>query len=248
MADRTIDSLSTNARRILGLFAKAWDPGKVKTRLAKTLGDEAAVEIYRSLLTVNLMWFHHAADHRCVAYSPSDDATKLRFESFIAGHKPMPQWGLLPQEQGDLGARMSVFFQQQFEFHGAESRVVLIGSDALWLTCEIVEEAFELLNTHDVVFGPSTDGGYYLVGLSKHNKEVFTDIEWSTEKVLSQSLRRCESEGLKVAQLETLTDIDDENDLRREVQLLREKEIAEVDAIRQLFLMDIDRILGRDWP
>jgi glycosyltransferase A (GT-A) superfamily protein (DUF2064 family) len=84
-----------------------------------------------------------------------------------------------------------------------------------------MEEAFELLREHDVVFGPSTDGGYYLVGMSKANECIFEDIEWSTEKVLEQSLATCKAAGLEVALLKPLTDIDTEEDLKQEIEALQ---------------------------
>ena len=80
-----------------------------------------------------------------------------------------------------------------------------------------MEQAFEQLKTHDVVLGPSTDGGYYLVGMSQLSTSIFDDVAWSTESVLQQSLARCEAAGCSVAQLEPLTDIDHEADLLQEV-------------------------------
>ena len=247
VADRTTDSSVANSSRILGLFAKAWDAGKVKTRLAKTLGNEAAAEIYQSLLAVNLIGFAASGDQRVVAYSPADDATRDRFDSFISDLKPQPAWKLTAQSEGDLGTRMGSFFQQQFEIHGQGARVVLIGSDALGLTSRLMENAFELLSSHDVVYGPSTDGGYYLVGLSDMNVQVFQDIDWSTEKVLDQSLQKCESCGLSVAQLEPLTDIDNEDDLRQEIQALRSVDEQQLESFQQNFLDEVTRILGETW-
>ena len=203
-------------RNVLGLFAKAWDPGKVKTRLAKTLGCEIAAGIYFELLVLHLQRFSVSADDRAVVYSPADELTEIRFANLISSLKPKPIWDLIPQVESDLGARMSAFFEHQFHQAVDPMRVVVIGSDAPGLTPEIVGEAFEKLSDHDVVFGPSNDGGYYLVGLSVMTKDIFTDIPWSTDDVLPLSLKRCQDAGLSVAQLPQLTDIDDEEDLMQE--------------------------------
>lgn len=229
MTDLTTDSPVSNANsnaqsRILGIFAKAWDPGKVKTRLAKTLGDETAAELYFELLVLHLLRFGNVADARVVAYSPVSDETKDRFLKLTHSLKPRPEWDFVPQVESDLGARMSCFFQQQFDASDQKRRVVLIGSDAPRLSPEIVDEAFEFLTTCDVVFGPSPDGGYYLVGLSSMAESIFQGVDWSTEKVLEQSLAICEAEGLSSALLPELNDIDNEADLKQELELLGEEE------------------------
>lgn len=244
MADLTTDSADSNDNRILGLFAKAWDAGSVKTRLAATLGDRVAAEIYQHLLAVNLLRFARSADFRVVAYSPVGDETKRRFEDFMSAMKPAPQWDLAPQSGGDLGTRMSSFFQQQFRSHANGARVVLIGSDALHLSCDMMDEAFELLESHDAVFGPSTDGGYYLVGLSLLNTGIFEGIDWSTERVLEQSLEKCESSGLSVAQLGPLTDIDTEEDLRQEVSKLQSMDPIGLEVGLQGFLSYMNNLRG----
>jgi len=127
---------------------------------------------------------------------------------------------LVPQVESGLGERMSCFFQQQFDSRPEASRIVLIGSDAPGLTIQLVDQAFEMLENHDVVYGPSTDGGYYLVGLSVMADSIFKGVQWSTEEVLQQSLAICTREGLSVAQLPALTDIDNEDDLNQELPLL----------------------------
>lgn len=244
MTDRTTDSAVVNTSTIMGLFAKSWDPGTVKTRLAKTLGNDRAAEIYLELLTVNLGRFAQSADRRVVGYSPSNEDTLKRFESLLGAIKPRPAWNFVPQSEGDLGTRMSSFFQQQFEIHGAGSRVVLIGSDALRLMPRHIDQAFELLQDHDVVFGPSTDGGYYLVGMSVMNDRIFQDVAWSMETVLEQSLQRCESSGSSVAQLEPLTDIDNEGDLLQEMEAIKSGDDNQ-EVWMQRFLENVNQILQR---
>lgn len=227
--------------RVLGLFAKVWDAGKVKTRLAKTLDERSAAEIYLQLLYLHLMRFGHCPNRKIV-YSPPTEETKTRFEILLNQMKPRQVWDLVPQVESDLGTRMSQFFQQQFNALDGNAKIVVIGSDAPRLTTEIVDQAFALLESHDVVFGPSTDGGYYLVGLSEMAESIFQGVTWSTEKVLKQSLSICKSANLSVALLETLTDIDDEDDLHQELGLLQSSDDV---LIEQLFLPDVADILKK---
>lgn len=245
MADPTTDSPVLNANpnaqaRILGIFAKAWDPGKVKTRLAKTLGDETASQLYLRLLLLHLMRFANSGEARVLAYSPASDETRNRFLKLTDSLTPRPEWDFVPQVESDLGARMSCFFEQQFEASDQKRRVVLIGSDAPRLSPEIVDEAFEFLATYDVVFGPSPDGGYYLVGLSSMAESIFQGVDWSTEKVLQQSLDICEAEGLSSALLPELNDIDNEADLKQELELLGDEE----DPFVKTFLEDAAPLLA----
>lgn len=245
MANRITDSLAKRPilereNQVLGLFAKVWDAGKVKTRLAKTLGDNAAAQIYFEMLVLHLLRFANTSDQRAVVYSPATEESRTRFEGLIGGLKPRPGWELVPQIESDLGTRISRFIEHQFE-EGAK-RVVVIGSDAPQLTRDLVDEAFESLKSHDVVFGPSTDGGYYLVGLSMMAQQIFQGIDWSTEKVLQQSLAICESSGLSVAQLETLTDIDNEEDLMQELDVLQSSDNA---LVEQVFLPNVAEVLKK---
>ena len=242
MANPTTDAPVNTAKldhqgRVLGLFGKVWDPGTVKTRLAKTLGAEKAARIYLQLLVLHLMRFANTSVKRIVAYSPATNESCTRFEDLTQSLKPQPDWDFVPQVESDLGTRMSSFFEQQFDV-GAKG-IVVIGSDAPRLTAELVDQAFESLTNHDVVFGPSTDGGYYLVGLSVMAKGIFQDVDWSTEKVLEQSLAKCESAGLSVALLPALTDIDHEEDLLSEITLLK----PATDVCVQQFLQDASAIL-----
>ena len=245
MTDRTTDAAATDTKRIVGLFAKSWDPGTVKTRLAKTLGEVRAAEIYFELLKVNLDRFSHSGDERVIGFSPTGDATSDRFGSLLETIGSGDHWSLTPQSEGGLGTRMGCFFEQQFAAHGDGSRIVLIGSDALRLMPQQMEQAFEQLKTHDVVFGPSTDGGYYLVGMSRQLTSIFDDVSWSTESVLQQSLANCESAGCSVAQLEPLTDIDHEADLLQEVDYFLGADESSLDPGLRRFLDNVQRILGK---
>lgn len=242
MDNPTTDAPVSVQSRTLGLFAKAWDPGKVKTRLAKTLGDGTAAKIYLELLILHLLRFAHSADQRIVVYSPANDETKTRFESLTGKLKPKPVWRYVPQVEADLGTRLSCFVQDQF--NQGSKKVVVIGSDAPRLTTEILDDAFCQLDKHDAVFGPSTDGGYYLVGLKAFNGAVFQGIDWSTEKVLQQSMEKCQEVGFSVALLEPLADIDEAEDLEHELGLMESSE----DALDRTFLEFVSGVLNRGMP
>ena len=246
MSDPIIDCPASDAptpaqTRVLGIFAKAWDQGKVKTRLAKTLGDNVAAEVYLRLLVLHLKRFAQAGELRSIAYSPATDQTRQRFADLIASHLPAATWRLEPQIESDLGTRMNGFFEHQFKASPDGARVVLIGSDAPRLTPQIVDTAFEFLKQHDVVLGPSTDGGYYLVGLSRSAEAIFQGIDWSTELVLQQTLSVCEQHGFSVAQLPALTDIDHEEDLSQELNLLDSSD----DQLVQEFLQSVAPLYKR---
>lgn len=245
MADLTTDSLVSDANampqpRILGIFAKAWDAGKVKTRLGKTLGNETAAQVYFQLLVFHLLRFGNVGDSRVLAYSPANDETRDRFSRLGLSLKPRPEWDFIPQVEGDLGTRMTGFFQQQLDSSDQKCRVILIGSDTPRLSAEIVNEAFELLADHDVVFGPSNDGGYYLVGMGTMAEAIFQDVDWSTDRVLQQSLAICKNEGLSFATLPELNDIDNEDDLKQELKLLG----AEEDVLTEKFVQDVSSLVA----
>ncbi len=247
MADRITDSLAKSAKpehlgRVLGLFAKVWDPGCVKTRLAKTLGIDKAAQIYLELLVLHLQRFAHSTDRRIVVYSPATEGSETRFEELVHSLYLRGLWDFVPQVESDLGTRMSRFFQQQFDALGDSARIAVIGSDAPRLTRELVDEAFELLEGHDVVFGPSTDGGYYLVGLSTMAEGIFQGVDWSTEHVLEQSLAKCEEAGLSAALLPSLTDIDNEEDLVHEIQELEKSDDLLVGYFRNKVVSLMQRI------
>lgn len=191
---------------LFGVFAKYWQPGAVKTRLAATVGPEAAASLHRAFLATVLQRFRSLAATRILCFAPAD-----RTEEFarLAG----ADWQLQPQSAGDLGERMASFFRTSFE-RGCE-RVVLIGSDSPTLPVACVRQAYELLATHRVVLGPSDDGGYYLIGTSENVPLIFQNIPWSGPLVLAETLRRLEFARIPVAQLPPWYDVDDFEDLRR---------------------------------
>lgn len=183
-------------RQALLIFIKNPEKGKVKTRLAATVGDERALKIYRALLKYTRNLALEVASERYLFYSrfieENDEWSGRQF------HKKL-------QEGKDLGERMYRAFEWTLERHG---KAVIIGSDCATLTPAIVEEAFRRLDDHDCVIGPATDGGYYLLGLRETRPELFRDIPWSTDQVRSLTIERIEALGQTYFLLPELSDID----------------------------------------
>lgn len=180
------------------LFVKAPRPSFAKTRLAATLGADAAAAAYRSLV-----------DQLVRQLAPLPDV-ELRFSPDDAEGETnqwlRSAWTSSPQGEGALGLRLQRSFAQAFE-NGA-TRVVVIGSDCPHVTPADIKEAWLLLARHDVVLGPATDGGYWLVGLRSHQPALFESIDWSTERVLAQTLRRADELRLSYKLLQEYADID----------------------------------------
>jgi rSAM/selenodomain-associated transferase 1 len=183
------------------VFVKNAIAGKVKTRLAKTIGDEEALVIYKQLLRIT---------ERETSLLEAEKEVWYAWEVGEGDIWDDEKFRKRVQIEGDLGEKMTNAFKKSFE-EGLK-KVVLIGSDCPTLTAEILEEAFEKLENNDVVFGPSSDGGYYLIGMSSFKPEVLSDISWSTEEVMKQTEKRASKNDIKLAKLQILNDIDNEQD------------------------------------
>jgi rSAM/selenodomain-associated transferase 1 len=189
-----------------GIFAKYWEPGKVKTRLAAVLGSQSASEIYRLFVRTLVERFRQCADSRVLCFTPQEQAGAF---AALAG----ADWIARPQATGDLGGRMSSYFD--FCFQDGAERVVLIGSDSPTMPSEYVESAFRLLGETDVVLGPAEDGGYYLVGASRNVAGIFKDVDWSTARVWEQTIARLGELQLSYELLPQWYDVDELTDLGR---------------------------------
>ena len=191
-----------NHDSLLMIFAKNPEIGKVKTRLAKTIGDKKALMIYLKLLEHT----HAIADKvfadKAIFYSEKvqdfDILDYYKFPKFL-------------QKGNDLGDKMERAFGQAF---GQDyEKVIIIGSDCFELSTEIIEDAFAALDDSNVVIGPSNDGGYYLLGMDRHYPHLFKHKKWSTENVFLDTLLDIKKLKLSYNILPTLTDVDEEKDL-----------------------------------
>jgi rSAM/selenodomain-associated transferase 1 len=186
------------------VFVKAPRLGTVKTRLARELGESTALEIYQSLV------------QKVLASISAFPNVELRFTPDDAENEIQPWlrpgWVSAPQGDGDLGARLHRAFTTAFA-NGA-TRVILIGSDCPALSADDIQAAWCALESHDVVLGPATDGGYWLIALRSPQPTLFENMTWSTPSVLAETLVRAAKRRLATHQLRPLSDIDTAEDWR----------------------------------
>lgn len=194
--------------KFVGLMAKFPEPGKVKTRLASSIGNDKALTVYQWLLkntlangvrpdsTYQLGLFVH----------PPDKTAQL--ETHSPGHR-----FYLPQQGESLGERMLNALTCLFS-NFKSKKTILIGADIPDISHKIIDTAFDRLDGHDVVFGPTDDGGYYLIGMKQLHKTFFQNIPWGTAEVLKQSISAAQSEQLSFSLLTTLKDVDTDEDLK----------------------------------
>jgi uncharacterized protein len=203
-------SRSANA---LIVMAKAPVAGEVKSRLAPPLSLEEAAELYRCLLLdllENIASFEEADLY--LAFAPADAA-------HLFGDLASPSFTCVPQRSGDLGERMAGIFKDSFE--KGYRRVVVIGSDLPVFPSSFLRDAFRALaGSSDVVLGPSRDGGYYLIGLSRLVAEIFTGIPWGTARVLQATRDRLSPIGVEPLLLPGWFDIDTVEDLQSLKQMV----------------------------
>lgn len=196
----------------LVIFAKNLIEGHVKTRLAITLGNDAAMNIYKQLLK-NI--------HDKVQFFEADKI--VFFSDFIDADIWGNNWFQQKiQEGNDLGEKMKNSFKRSFI--GGYKKVIIIGTDCPGIDKSILTKAFAKLNHFDIVIGPARDGGYYLLGMKRNYPFLFQDIEWSTDVVLKQTMDLCDKNRLSYFLLPELIDIDEEKDLIHFENLMMPKE------------------------
>jgi hypothetical protein len=182
------------------IFIKNAELGKVKTRIAKDVGDEEALEIYKSLLAITNE-----------NVSQIDGIRHLYYSNIINQNDQWPdqKYSKRLQFGNDLGERMSNAFKEVFSiYNDIENKVVIIGSDCPEIDANLIHSAFERLSEFDVVIGPTFDGGYYLMGMNKYEPELFNNIEWSTTTVFDETIKLVVKNKLSYFILPKLQDID----------------------------------------
>lgn len=200
---------------IVALMARAPELGTVKSRLAASVGEAAALAV-------------HTALGRAVAQALAPDAGAARAawavitpdQTLAAGADWLgAPWRAFPQGDGDLGNRMRRVVESAFAC-GAR-RVVILGTDCAEAVAADLDAAFAALVDHDAVIGPATDGGYWCIGMSKPLPALFRNMPWGTGSVAKLTRERAVSEGISLAELRTLSDVDRLDDLRALVARLR---------------------------
>lgn len=182
-------------KKLLLIFTRNPELGKAKTRLAKTVGDETALEIYKFLLERTRDISSKVNSDKAVYYSVKVRKNDIWDENIYQKH---------PQVGEDLGIRMLNAFKNGFD--AEYEKVMIIGSDLYDLSPEHIEKAFDYLDHNDVVLGPAEDGGYYLLGMNALQEKVFKNKEWGTETVQKETLKDLKDK--KVFLLEELNDVD----------------------------------------
>jgi uncharacterized protein len=196
------------------MMAKRPVPGRVKTRLATSIGPEAAAEIAKVMIGSLMLRLARCGDRRLLATSPDEEIQDMRSEIPCQSAR---LWNWQGQGSGDLGHRMKRLFQSEMEIEPS-SRVVMVGSDLPSITPQDITDAFEQLGprsdprSKDVVLGPAIDGGYWLIGLAgpwrPDYEALFVDMTWSIDTVFEETIYRASDHGLRVGTLDTREDID----------------------------------------
>ena len=183
------------------IFTRNPELGKCKTRLAKTLGDAAALNIYKHLLK-------HTRDE---AIKVASDCYVFYSEEIIKDDMwSEGRFTKKLQIGRALGVRMKNAFSELFDL--GYKKVSIIGSDLLDLNHHIIQKSFEILEDHDVVIGPAKDGGYYLLALKQLPKRIFENKQWGTDSVLRETLK--DLQEFNVHLLKELNDIDTFEDMQ----------------------------------
>lgn len=192
-------------KNLLIIFCKNPELGKVKTRIAATLGEEKALAIYYKLINYTQQTTIPLSFDKIVYYSNHID----REDSWSNDH-----YHKALQKGNDLGERMANAFSDSFKL--GYTSICIIGTDCIEITSEIIEEAFSVLVENDAVIGPAKDGGYYLLGMNQLHESLFTDKNWSTDSVFTNTTKDFSKLNLKFSILKILNDIDHEKDLPNE--------------------------------
>ena len=192
------------SKELLSIFVKNLIPGTVKTRLAKDLGIDVAIEIYKELVGITAEAIDTLRVDKCVYYSEyiesNDQFDDTKYQKHI-------------QEGKDLGQRMQNCFYDAFESNF--DKIILIGSDTPDITDQIISQGFEELDKHDIIIGPSQDGGFYLIGMKEPHENLLDKRRYGHKEVLNELLDEIENRNLSVFKLPTLIDIDVKDDLKK---------------------------------
>lgn len=197
--------MKTNA---LIIFVRNPELGKVKTRLAQSIGHQKALKVYQDLLQHTM---EQTQDLNCAKF--------VFYDSEITENDLWnPEiYNKKQQSNGDLGQRMQNAFD--YLFNKGYQKCIIIGSDLFDLKTEIITQAFEALEEKETVLGPAEDGGYYLLGLKKMNCALFQNKDWGTATVFESTLKNLDQEHLFL--LKTLNDIDTIEDLEKTNYILK---------------------------
>jgi rSAM/selenodomain-associated transferase 1 len=204
------------------VFAREPVPGRVKTRLARGVGEARAAQVYEALLRDTVAAVRAVGAPLWIAFEPA--GARAWFAELAQDAR------LVAQVEGDLGARMTAAFEAAFE--AGHAGVVALGSDAPHLVDGPLRRALALLGEGRAAIGPSEDGGYHLLALSRAAPELLADIAWSSARVLAHTLERARAAELELELLERGFDVDEPADLERLRALLAAPDAPNCTATR----------------
>ena len=191
--------MKTNA---LLIFTRNPELGKVKTRLAKTIGDTDALQVYKDLLLHTMEQTQHLSCDKFVFYDNEIIKEDIWNEAIYQKNI---------QSKGNLGMKMQTAFEQLFS--KGYTNCIIIGSDLFDLKSEMITTAFTALKSNEVVIGPAEDGGYYLLGLKAMQSSLFENKDWGTSTVFGATMKDLQAD--KTYLLPILNDIDTFEDLEK---------------------------------
>lgn len=237
------------------MMAKHWTSGRVKTRLGMSIGNEAAAHVHETFCVHLCNQLGGVSARRQVALDPASQIVDVEkrlnasagpdTSAGPAKSRPMT-WEVVPQSEGDLGERMLHWFEQlatqASDSSGSADEIddrlaILIGADCPLVSPHSIDRAVSHLSRNDVVVGPALDGGYYLIGMRLESlvrsRNLFSNVPWSTDEVLSCTLRSAHRMGLAIGMLEPRHDVDTIDDLNRLRRTLRASDRPEHVALDQ---------------
>ena len=239
-----VEKANRNSIASIGMMAKYWTPGTVKTRLGASIGLEKSArlhELFVMTLARSLGRWSHSQPIRLVAVVTPDDK-QAAFQSAID-----PTWTTQLQADGDLGNRMQQWFLDTLRYETDSSaeksdqfsdKAILIGADCPTIDTDVIFKATQLLDDHELVLGPAVDGGYYLIALRgpwrKEFETLFANMTWSTDDVLAITQQRASDAGIKVALLQPREDVDTVEVLDRLRSDLSDRAASDPDSQRLL--------------
>ena len=194
-------------KEIVLVFLRAPEKGRVKTRLARKIGETKALTLYKKFVQRTLLAVETSGlDHR-ICFSPT--GKRVLVENFLGVNHIF-----LPQKGHDLGGRMANALSLAFD-QGA-GKAILVGTDVPGICAHHLLEALNVLNVKDVVIGPSLDGGYWLIGFQRQQfcPELFCQVDWGSDTVFSTTIEKCRASGLTPGILPALQVIDTLEDLQ----------------------------------
>ncbi len=193
-------------KRQLLIFGKYPEPGRVKTRLATSIGVNEAARIASELLELTIQRLSSlVSDGIDIVLYIDPPNREHDFRNWFGDKLTMR-----PQPSGDLTVRLTAAYEQD-----RSADIIVVGSDCPGITSDLVQEAFEQITDSQMVFGPTDDGGFYLMGARRVPDGFFRNIRWSSEVTLSEMEQRARAGGFRLVRLPKLFDVDTDSDLQQ---------------------------------